>query len=72
MMMHNVGLPGLVMLAIMIVVMVVPFWRLLPKFGISKWVSVLAVVPMVALALLWIIAFMEPVMPRNANPEART
>ena len=72
MMMHNLGFSGFVMLAVMAIVLVVPFWLLLPKFGISKWVSVLAIIPMVPLVLLWIIAFMEPKASRNSMPEAQT
>ncbi len=40
---------------------VVPFWRLLPRYGVSKWWSVMAFFPLFALALLYIMAFVaEP------------
>ncbi len=71
-MMNNMGFPGLVMLLLMFAVVVIPFWLLLPKFGISKWVSLFAIIPVGALVLLWVIAFMEPKTPLNTMPEART
>ena len=46
-------------LAIYVVLIVVPFWRLLPKFGIPNWVAVAAVVPLGALILLWVMAFRD-------------
>ena len=41
------------------VLLVVPFWRLLPNYGISKYYSVLAILPVGALILLWILAFRD-------------
>ena len=38
---------------------VVPFWRLLPRFGIPNWVALFAVIPLVALILLWVMAFKD-------------
>jgi len=46
---------------IMAVLLVVPFWRLLPKFGISSWVALVAIIPLGALVLLWIIAFRDKI-----------
>ncbi|MFX0541339.1 hypothetical protein ACEWPM_006345 [Roseovarius sp. S4756] len=69
-MLNNIGLPGLILMLVILTVLIVPFWRLLPKFGISKWVSILAIIPAAPLVLLWVIAFMEPVQGRSS--EART
>jgi hypothetical protein len=38
---------------------VVPFWRLLPRFGIPNWVALFAIVPLAALIHLWVIAFRD-------------
>jgi len=38
---------------------VIPFWRLLPKFGIPNWVAVFTLFPLVALVLLWVLAFKD-------------
>jgi hypothetical protein len=46
---------------IMAVLLVVPFWRLLPKFGISSWVALVSIIPLGALVLLWIIAFRDKI-----------
>ncbi|MHA6325599.1 hypothetical protein [Roseivivax sp. CAU 1753] len=41
------------------VLVVVPFWRLLPKFGIPNWVAIFAIFPVVAVILLWMMAFKD-------------
>lgn len=48
---------GIVWLVLAAFLLVVPFWRLLPRIGIPAWVSVVAVVPFAAIVLLWIVAF---------------
>ncbi|NNE89323.1 MAG: hypothetical protein HKN27_14735 [Silicimonas sp.] len=41
--------------------LVIPFWRILPRHGLSKYLAVLAVIPIFAIALLWIIAFRDEI-----------
>ncbi len=48
---------GLVWAALVIV----PFWRLLPRFGMPSWLAIFAVLPIVAVILLWLMAAREPV-----------
>ena len=48
---------GLIWLLIVGALVVVPFWRLLPKFGMPSWLALFTIVPLVALILLWIMAF---------------
>lgn len=62
-MMGGGGLLGILILAVLVVV---PFWKLLPRFGISKYFALMAVLPAVALILLWVIAFKEDVDGRGA------
>jgi len=50
-----------VWLLVMAVLLVVPFWRILPRYGISNWVSIVAIIPLGALILLWIVAFKDVV-----------
>ncbi len=38
---------------------VIPFWKLLPRYGLSKYFALLAIIPAIALVLLWIMAFKE-------------
>jgi hypothetical protein len=52
---------GLIWFVILAVLLVVPFWRILPRYGIPAAVAVLAVFPLVALILLWIIAFRDKI-----------
>lgn len=53
-MMSGSGFVGMVIYAALVIV---PFWRLLPRFGMPNWVAIFAVFPPVALILLWIMAF---------------
>ena len=41
------------------VVIVVPFWRLLPRFGIPNWVALAALIPLGAVILLYVMAFRD-------------
>jgi len=50
---------GLIGMLLMGALVVVPFWRLLPRFGIPNWVALLAFFPPVALILLWVMAFRD-------------
>ncbi len=52
---------GVLWYIIITAMLVVPFWRLLPKFGISKYFALMVVVPALALILLWIMAFRDDV-----------
>lgn len=52
---------GLVMMLILAILLIVPFWRLLPRFGIPSWVGIFAVFPLIALILLWIMAFRDKI-----------
>ncbi len=62
---YGTGFSGLLVMLVMAVLLVVPFWKLLPKFGYSSWISLVAIIPLGALVLIWILAFSEP-KPRNA------
>lgn len=62
---YGMGFSGLLAMLVMAVLLVVPFWKLLPKFGYSSWISLVAIIPLGALVLIWILAFSEP-KPRNA------
>ena len=52
---------GLIWFLIIAVLIVVPFWKILPRYGISKYFAILAVLPAIALVLLWIIAFKDDI-----------
>ncbi|WP_339642789.1 hypothetical protein [Jannaschia helgolandensis] len=62
---YGTGFSGVLVMLVMAVLLVVPFWKLLPKFGYSSWISLVAIIPLGALVLIWILAFSEP-KPRNA------
>jgi len=50
---------GFLWFLIIAALIAVPFWKLLPRYGIHKYFAILAVIPAVALVLLWIMAFRD-------------
>ena len=50
------AIPWAIVIAI---ALVVPFWKLLPRYGFSKWYAVFAVFPAIAVVFLWLIAFKD-------------
>lgn len=52
---------GILWVVIFALLLIVPFWRLLPRFGIPNWVSLVAIIPLGALVLLWVIAFKDKI-----------
>ncbi|MEJ6502543.1 MAG: hypothetical protein QNL54_13770 [Rhodobacterales bacterium] len=49
---------------IVAVLLVVPFWRILPRNGIPNWVALVAIIPLGALVLLWVVAFKDMIEKR--------
>lgn len=58
-MMMNFGGTGIFYLVIMAALLVIPFWRILPRYGIPNWVALVAIIPLGALILLWVVAFKD-------------
>ena len=56
---YGMGGGGLLFMVIFAALIVVPFWRLLPKFRIPNWVALVATIPLGALVLLWVMAFRD-------------
>lgn len=50
---------GMFWMLVVAALVVIPFWRLLPQFGIPSWVALLAIFPPAGLILLWVIAFRD-------------
>ncbi|MFV2003322.1 MAG: hypothetical protein ACC619_10125 [Paracoccaceae bacterium] len=53
----SLGFGGVIWMLLFAALLVVPFWRILPRHGIASWVALVAVIPLGALILLWIVAF---------------
>jgi hypothetical protein len=61
---HWLGLPWLIVL----VIAVVPFWRICKRVGHSPWLSLLVVLPLVNLIFIYYLAFsLWPVEHRGAS-----
>lgn len=56
---YGMGGAGILWMLVFAALLVIPFWRLLPKYGIPNWVALVAVIPLGALILLWVIAFKD-------------
>ena len=48
---------GLIWLLLVAALTIVPFFRLLPRAGLSPWIALVSVVPLGALVLLYVLAF---------------
>lgn len=48
---------GMIWLILLSVAFVVPFWKLLPGYGISSYWAITAIFPLCALIMLYIMAF---------------
>ncbi|MBC7157361.1 MAG: hypothetical protein H5U20_07585 [Rhodobacteraceae bacterium] len=55
------GGSGWLWLIVLAALVVVPFWRLLPRYGIPAPVAIIAAFPLAALVLLWVIAFKDKI-----------
>lgn len=53
------GGTGLIWMIILALLVVVPFWKILPRHGLKSWYAVFAIIPVGAIILLWIIAFKD-------------
>ncbi len=63
----GMGGGGLFWMVIIAALIVVPFWKILPRNGIPNWVAVFAVFPPLALILLWVVAFKDDLDARGKN-----
>lgn len=52
---HGFGLWGIIVM----VIAVVPFWRLCARVGYSPWLSLLIIVPLANIAFIYFLAFSE-------------
>lgn len=53
------GLPGLIALLIAAAILAYPFSRILPRVGMNPWISLVAIIPIGAVILLWVVALRD-------------
>lgn len=58
-MMNNVGFSGLLFSLIVMAIIVVPFFQLWKRTGHSGWISLLMLLPLVNLLMLYVLAFKD-------------
>jgi hypothetical protein len=58
-MLRSLGLPELLVL-IVLVAMLVPFWRIFNKLGFPGWLSLFMYVPLLNTIILFYVAFAKP------------
>lgn len=64
---YGMGSGGLLWFAIFAALLVVPFWRILPRSGIPSWVALLAIIPLGAIILLRVVAFKDQLGGRSGQ-----
>jgi hypothetical protein len=52
---------GLLWWLIVSILTVVPFWRILPRYGFPNVLALVALIPFGAIGLLWLIAFRDEI-----------
>jgi ATP/ADP translocase len=57
--MAGLGLPELILIAVMILIIALPASRICAKAGYTAWLGVLVLVPPVSVLLLFFLAFVE-------------
>lgn len=58
-MMHNMGLPSLLMIVVYMAIVVVPFYQIWKRTGHNGWIALLMLVPLVNIVMLYVIAFKQ-------------
>ena len=53
------GMAGLISILIAAALLAYPFSRILPRVGLNPWISLVAIIPIGAVILLWIVAFRD-------------
>ena len=53
------GLPGLIAILIAAAILAYPFSRILPRVGLNPWISLVAIIPIGAVILLWVVALRD-------------
>lgn len=53
------GLGGLIGILIAAAILAYPFSRILPRVGLNPWISLVAIIPIGAIILLWVVALRD-------------
>ena len=61
------GLPELIIIALIGIVVVLPFWKIFTKAGFSGWWSLIMLIPIISILALFYLAFAEWPIQRELN-----
>lgn len=65
--MFGLGLPELMVLAVVGFVFILPFWKIFSKAGFSGWLSLTQIIPILNFVVLFYLAFAEWPVHRELN-----
>ena len=57
--MFGIGLPELIVIAVIGTVVILPFWKIFKKAGYSGWLSLIMIIPFVGILGLFYLAFAQ-------------
>ena len=55
----SIGIWQVLMLLFYVLIFIVPIAKIVSKAGFSKWLSVLAIIPLINVVFLWVFAFVS-------------
>ena len=50
---------GLIWMLILSALVVIPFWKIMPRVGLPSWLALVAIIPLGAVVLLWVVALRD-------------
>ena len=65
--MYGIGLPELIVLSIIGIIFVLPFWKIFTKAGFPGWWSLSMLIPLLGIFVLFYLAFAEWPIQREFN-----
>lgn len=65
--MPGIGSAELILIILLILLIVFPYWRIFSKAGFSGWLSITMIIPLLNIVVLFYLAFAEWPVLKNLN-----